>query len=324
MKFSIGYNPSLPYERYQNYFNEQKIDEIYFSVPGIPSGHDMSMCYTQSFDEIKRTLLDFSENGKKLNLLLNASCYGKMEGTSEQDNYIYSIMKKLEDSNLHIDIVTVVSPYMAKTIKRNYPNIEIRMSVLSCIQSIQSMILASDIFDSFYINQDLNRNINIITKFSNWCKQNSKKLCIVVNSGCLGSCPYKMSHGNISSHCYERSEYVRIPCSSIYSNASANRVLHFLQGNWIRPEDIHNYKNIIDIGKIDTRLQTMTFNHTIDSYINEKCIGNLFDIMSQTSPYTINIDNQKFPLNYFDNIKKCTKECDKCMYCQTISTFFNE
>ena len=327
MNFSIGYNPTLDFsipDAYRRYFNDPRIGEVYFACIGTISGHDMTQtCNSHSDSELKEHLVHnlrhFREGGTELSLLLNASCYGVMEATVDQENYVDSILKDLDSYGLFPEVLTVCSPFIARYVKRKYPEIEVRMSVLNCISSISAMQLTVDAFDSYYINQDLNRDMTFVRIAKKWCNDNGKKLCMVVNSGCIGSCPYKMNHGNHSSHCYERERFNGyLPCTKIWDNVIKDRVLAVLQGNWIRPEDLHYYEGLCDVAKLDTRLN-FNLQTKVDAYLNCRYDGNLIDVISATNPFYPLIDNRRFPSDYFEKMTRCChKHCDQCKYCLEI------
>ena len=54
----------------------------------------------------------------------------------------------------------------------------------------------ADLFDSFYLKREYNRNLQIITKAREWCNANGKKLYGLANSGCLNFCSTHIFHDN--------------------------------------------------------------------------------------------------------------------------------
>ena len=85
--------------------------------------------------------------------------------------------------NFGLASVTTTSPLIAKFIKNNFENIEVRASVHMEIGTIPAMEYISDYFDSYYMKREYNRDFDRIKELKNWCGKNSKKLFILANSG---------------------------------------------------------------------------------------------------------------------------------------------
>ena len=94
----------------------------------------------------------------------------------------------------------------------------------------------------------------------------------------------------------------------------------FLQGSWIRPEDIKNYKEYFPVVKLATRMHSNP-RKVIQAYVEEKFSGNLLDLMEPGYgplflPYIM--DNSRFPDDWFRRITECDKRCYRCDYGKSI------
>ena len=94
----------------------------------------------------------------------------------------------------------------------------------------------------------------------------------------------------------------------------------FLQNTWIRPEDVHNFKDKVDSIKVATRMHALPA-MVIDAYARGSYHGNLADLFEPGhgpvfAPYVI--DNDKFPSDWFTKTTKCNKYCLECNYCNEV------
>ena len=126
------------------------------------------------------------------------------------------------------------------------------------IGTVKGMQYNSDLFDSFYIQREYNRNMKRIVELKEWANKNNKDIYILVNSGCLNFCSGQIFHDNLVAHEREISEmdnmekWNPILCWNYYTKR--NNWVSFLQNSWIRPEDLQNYKPYFSMVKIATRM----------------------------------------------------------------------
>ena len=104
-----------------------------------------------------------------------------------------------------LEIITTSSIAIAWIFKKHFPSVEVRASVNMKIGSPESMGYVSELFDSFHLQRDVQRNIRHAKDVKKWCKANGKKLCILANSGCLYCCPGQLFHDNLVAHDSEAS-----------------------------------------------------------------------------------------------------------------------
>ena len=60
--------------------------------------------------------------------------------------------------------ITTTSPLIARFIKDNFENLDVRASVNMSVGSVEGFEYISDYFDSFYLKRELNRDFDKINK----------------------------------------------------------------------------------------------------------------------------------------------------------------
>lgn len=331
MKFAIGYQ--LSEEGEESFINivmdfKDSIEEVYFPWLDLPSGRmpltnrrGVINWYGQK--ELEEDLKKIKGMGIKLDLLFNANCYGKYSFSQYLANLVCSTVNYLKEK-VELDIVTTTSLMIARVIKDNFKDIEVRASVNMRLGTIKSLEYIKDFFDSFYLQREYNRNIERIKEIKGWCDSHSKGFYILVNSGCLNFCSSQTFHDNLVAHEVEINETANIKrespslCWDYYRNES--NWVSFLQNSWIRPEDIKNYNKYFSMAKLATRMHSNP-GRVIQAYTKEKFNGNLLDLLEPGYgplffPYVI--DNSKFPDDWFKKVTNCNKRCHICDYCDFV------
>lgn len=330
MKYAIGYQ--LPDELdsiveiakdYRDY-----LEEVYFAWPGEASGRSpLGIDGIYELDKIKRVLLDelkqLDEMGIKLVLLFNSNCYGAEAISISLKKRICSIINEI-CKEIKIASVTTTSPFIAKTVKEAFPEIEIRASVNMRIGTIKGMEQMSDHFDGFYMQRDYNRDLSRVAKLKNWCTENDKKLYLLANSGCLNFCSSQTYHDNLVGHEAEiiikENVETKYPSPCWEFMKQPKNWVNFLENSWIRPEDIENYNQWFTVAKLATRMHANP-RKVLAAYVRRKFNGNLLDLTEPSyGPLFQNniIDNTLFPADWFITTTKCNKECHACNYCREV------
>jgi len=332
MKFSVGYQ--ITEEGEDESFADivrdfqDRIAEVYFPWLDLPSGRS-PMTMRDGFvdwtgqQKLESDLKAFKKMGIKLNLLLNANCYGA-HGLSEQlENRVCSIIAHLfEETGL--DSVTAASLMIARAIKKNFPQIDVRASVNMRLGEIKAFQYVEDLFDSFNLQREYNRDLQKIAEIKGWTDSHGKKLYLLANSGCLNFCSGQVFHDNLVAHESEimGMRNIRDWNPSVCWNYYANRKhwVAFLQNSWIRPEDLHHYEKLFPVVKLATRMHANP-RKVIRAYCEGHFNGNLLDLLEPGhgpvfQGYIIN--NAKFPKDWFEKTTACRKKCDQCDYCSRV------
>ncbi len=276
---------------------KEHIYEVYFSWGDIPNGRNNQLQndYFLPWEAQVRQISDLkklSENGIALNLLLNGNCYGK----DSQSRAFYNKIGDTIDyivSNFGLASVTTTSPLIAKFIKNNFPDIEVRASVNMKIGTIEGMDYVAKYFDGYYMQREYNRDFDRIKELKHWCDANNKKLYMLANSGCLNNCSAQVFHDNLVAHESEISKMDNAyefhgMCNEYLKNPEHYKAL-IENTNFVRPEDMHLYDEYFAAAKLATRVSNHPVN-IIRSYINGKYSGNILDILEPSHsiyPYVL-------------------------------------
>lgn len=332
MKFAIGYKHQSEGEAFSDLaLSYNEVSEVYFPWVDEPSGRPV-LGYGEGDDSetvkelLREELTALRAAGKKLDLLLNANCYGRMAMSFELQQHITGIIKELEAWGCKPEIVTAASPFVARTLKKYYPEIETRASVNMRLTTLQAMRYLAPWFDSFYIGRDVQRNLDTVRRFSEWAHGNGKKVGILANSGCLRNCPWQTYHDNLLAHSAAAADVFPAPgfnphlCWTMYEDPA--NFPELLKATWIRPEDLGSYGPYVDFVKLATR-QHYRPRLVVDSYIRGNYPGNLLDLLEPGfSPAFakagIGLDNSRFPADWAEITGRCARECTECGYCDKV------
>ena len=331
MKFAVGYQPPAFEKRFSEItaaYTDQ-LGEVFFPWTGAASGRppiltDPELTPREAETILCQELREFRGQGLALDLLMNANCYGEKAVSRAFEQEIRDILETLTDHGCKPEIVTTTSLFVARTLKTFFPDIEVRASVNMRIGTIQAMGYVADTFDSFYLQRDLQRNLDYVRTVHQWCDENGKKLCLLANSGCLRFCPGQSFHDNLIAHCREASQQEPVydfnphVCWKLYSQKK--NWAEILKATWIRPEDLDRYRGLVDTVKLATRQHSHP-QTVIGAYTSRHWAGNLLDLLEPGfSPVfgPFYMDNTKFPPEFFDHTAACTNGCAACGYCEQV------
>lgn len=283
--------------------NRQHIYEVYFSWGEFPNGRSNqleSFAYTpwQLQDMQREALKELSENGIALNLLFNANCYGKDAQARSFFNKIGTVIDHVAQS-YGLQSVTTTSPLIAKFIKNNFPGLEVRASVNMEIGTVEAMSYLADLFDSFYMQRELNRDFDAIGKLHSWCEENGKRLFLLANSGCLNYCPARNFHDNLVAHETEIAQMdnayeFRGLCREYLKDPEKQKDIYAIT-NFIRPEDMGKYEPYFAAAKLATRVHKNP-SMVVRSYIRGHYSGDLLQLLEPAhSIYPWVLENREPP-----------------------------
>lgn len=312
-KYSIGYqlpkNDSIP-SIVRDF--EENISEVYFAFPGVISARPtLEKKFSKIFWKDIRILEKMDID---LVALFNFSFRDKYKKISAKEIIDRYELQIKSISNL-TSIVTTDESF-TKEIKKRFPNLKIRMSVNAGVKTLEEIKRTSDLYDEYTLPKDPQRNIQYVKDVYSWCKRENKKLHILVNSGCRYE--YSLSCAKITKRNEEMELRLNVPCKKFFSEDKNKH--YFFRGSWIRPEDVHNYEPYCDAIKLATRSNDNP-RLVVRSYINQKYLGNLLDLMEPSFSKSFSpdiVDNQKFPKEWFKKTKTCKRNCDSCKYCENV------
>ncbi len=331
IKFAVGYQEPDNGEDFLSIVEDYRghISEMYFAWPGKASGRPSlgkgrKADDNGSVEDLEYNISEIRKTGVKLDLLFNAACYGGKAASMELEKETVSVAECVISVAGGLEIITTSSIAIAWIFKKHFPSVEVRASVNMKIGSPESMGYVSELFDSFHLQRDVQRNIRHAIDVKKWCVENGKKLCILANSGCLYCCPGQLFHDNLVAHDSEASGkegiegFVPHVCWNLFKDPEKRSAI--LKASWIRPEDLHNYEGIADVVKLATRIHSNP-RMVIDAYVNGRHDGNILDLFEPTFSMAFApeiISNRKFPPEWFDKTSTCDRRCHVCGYCREV------
>jgi hypothetical protein len=281
----------------------------------------------ESLEQMKWEIARIKDMGIKLNLLLNASCYGEKSMSTEIAEETSSLIRELMDI-FPPDSVTTMSPVIAKTVRKQFPQLEMRASVNMRIGTVKGMSYVSDTYDSYCIQREFNYDLQRLAELQEWAHNNGKTLHVLANSGCMNFCAFQTFHDNAVSHeaqinARKNTKGIATLCREYYSDPK--HMVNFLSGSsYIRPEDISRHSEIFSGNyKLATRMHSNP-RLVIHAYAEQSYKG---DLLALTEPgfgdifYPYIVDNSRFPYDWMEKILGgCGKNsnCEKCTYCSGV------
>lgn len=328
MFYSVGYNFIATEILDGIVRNRNSISEIYFSFADFPNGRAiLENCgVITEWEAINKQIEDLKKLNKfgfKFNLLLNGNCYGR---DAQSRSFFYKIGNTVEylRSICNISCVTTTSPLIAKFFKQNFPEIEVRASVNMEIGNADGMDYIADLFDSFYLKREYNRDLKKIKAARLWCDKNGKKLYGLANSGCLNFCSVHNFHDNLVAH---ENEIAKMDNAYQFMGqcweylAKAEKRKDWLRlTNFIRPEDVHLYESLFDGLKLATRVNKSPA-RVIEAYCKGSYNGAVTELLEPNHSgvfYPYVIDNKSIVSDFTKTVMGCSKYCNDCKYCSDV------
>ncbi|GEM_PF-122155 len=302
--------------------------EIYFPWPWIGNARESHGDAEKKFQHMLPELLECRQKyGLKLDLLANATCYKEDAMTEKQHKDFIAQLSRMKECGLLPDILTTTSPYLANITRRHFPEIETRASVNMRLNSTLAIKYVSENFDSFYICRDIQRDLGTVRHFSDWAKKNGKKMCMLVNSGCLRYCPWQTFHEMLLSHNYMKALNETNHVNGLQPVLCANLIAEkkyeeILRGSWIRPEDLRQYEPYAEVFKLSTREVDFP-DLVLKAYTSRDYDGDLNKIIDpgfhdSLNPYIFS--NKLFPKEWSEGkiAGSCANNCTHCGKCTEV------
>lgn len=329
MKLIVGYQLRED-GRFADKIVEQKakVSEVYFAWPGIANGRSTlsrscDLSEREAVEHQTAELTRFHREGIALNLLLNGNCYGTLSLSRAFFRRLGGLIDDLVGT-MGLESITTASPIVAKFVKQNFPELEVRASVNMEIGTREGVEYLADVMDGFYVKRELNRQIGRVKAFSDICRSMSKRVYLLANSGCLNYCSARTFHDNLVSHeeeimAMDNGYEFHGVCRSLLSNPANKRRIISLS-NWIRPEDLSRYDDLVDGAKLATRVSERP-EMILEAYAAGRFSGNLLeltepDFSALYKPRVLNAD--AIPEDFFKKTSCCSGNCAVCGYCMRV------
>ena len=276
---------------------KDQISEVYFSWGDFANGRSSQLekeGYTPwELQQMQiEALSRMAKEGIAFNLLFNGNCYGR---DSQSRAFFQKIGMTVDyiSSEFGLRSITTTSPLIAKFIKNNFEELEVRASVNMEIGTVLGMDYLAEYFDSYYMKRELNRDFGAIETLNRWCRANGKKMYLLANSGCLNHCSAHVFHDNLVAHEAEIAKmdnaYEFHGMCKEYLKKEEHYQALIDNTNFIRPEDMHRYEPYFEAAKLATRVHKNP-SMVLRSYCRERYSGNILELLEPAHniyPYVI-------------------------------------
>lgn len=225
------------------------------------------------------------DRGLSFSYLLNAPCLGNLEQTQEGKERLLAFVGRLVE--IGVDNVSVSNLALAALIRRNYPALSVRGSVLSWPTNLPRLKFQESLgVDPLILPySEFNRDFPALERiFANL----SCGIVLFANISCIYHCSYLAEHANSVGHASQENQGGRQRQAMIDSylwQCTRRRLAHpelFLMSRWIRPEDLHVYEalGVEEFKIIDRSRSTAWLLRATKAYASRRYDGNLLDILS--------------------------------------------
>ncbi len=307
-----------------------RVAEVFFAWPGVLSCRPAPTFTPEVEERLYSDLSWCRAHGVRLDTLFNANCYGDASISTELADFVRRVLGDMDSKGLLPDTVTTTSPFIATVLRRDFPSIERRASVNVRIDGTTGFEHVSDLFDSFYISRDFQRDLSFVRANGVWARAHGVKLGMQVNSGCLRECPFQQFHDNLHGHGDGRApaqtaaakefDFNFFLCKSHYGRNHGFE--DFLRATWIRPEDVPLFEDDISVFKIATR-RVSNPTEILDAYAEYSYDGNLLRLMDPDHSALfapLELQNKRFPPDWATSGigAACAQNCTHCGRCAAV------
>jgi collagenase-like PrtC family protease len=261
-----------------------------------------------AYDQELEDIIEFLRRGGiGVSLLLNAPCDG---GRYTDPEEMAQLLRYLS-SFRHLAGVTVSNAYYGWQIKSALPHLKVKASVIAVIDSVRKAQ-----YWETYARTDVITVAGDITKRMPLLKRIRQavgvKIQMVVNSGCISSCPLLHQHYNYLSHVHDRGKAKEVGSRFSYELACMNFINQepwsLFTSQYIAPRNLHHYDGIVDEFKlVDRSLPTEKVVDYLDMYIE----GRSDWILPQDPLWGF-----REPEGLFEQISHCDRDCGCCDWCR--------
>jgi len=184
--------------------------------------------------------------GIQFNYLLNGTCLGNRELTRAGQKELDRLVGWAWDAGVRWFTVSI--PYLARKIKRRYPDSHIVVSMMAGVESVETAKYWEEagaevliLFDAkdFYLLRALKEHTGL-------------KLEVAANLSCMNRCHQTFYHGNVASHGSNASGsglFTLPVCETRCTYMKVKEPRRIIAGQWVRPDDLHVYEEL-GIGRV--------------------------------------------------------------------------
>ena len=285
MKLSVASNWDM--ELLEGLSEIPEVTSIYAKLPFdiIGGGRAGIVVPSVDWDQAEAYIRATHERGLSFCYLINAPCLGNLEQTKEGKKQIFAFIEQL--INMGVDSISIANLAVVALVRRNFPNLSIRGSVLSWPTNLPRLKYQESLgVDPLIIPySEFNRDFNMLPKIRAGL---SCGMQLFVNVSCIYNCHYLGEHASSVGHASQvlhGNQKASAFLDFYIWQCTRRRLMHpelFLMSRWIRPEDLHVYEAMgyDEFKIIDRSRSTAWLLRTANAYAERRYEGNLLDILS--------------------------------------------
>lgn len=285
MKLSVAANWDI--ELLEGLSNIPEVTSIYAKLPFdiIGGGRAGIVVPSVDWDQAEVYIRAAHKHGLSFCYLINAPCLGNLEHSEEGKRQIVAFIEQL--INIGVDSVSIANITVIKIVRRNFPHLAIRGSVLSWPTNLPRMKYQESLgVDPLIIPySEFNRDFNMLPKVRSGL---SCGMQLFVNISCIYNCHYLAEHASSVGHASQVQQGNHQPKAFLdfyLWQCTRRRLLQpelLLMSRWIRPEDLHVYEAMgyDEFKIIDRSRSTAWLLRAAKAYADRRYEGNLLDILS--------------------------------------------
>ena len=306
---------------------------IYGSLPTEATLRSSLVLAPAGEDDVAAHVSQAAARGIRFAYVMNATCLGNKEYSEEGRGQLLQRLQWVSD--IGASAVVTANPFVMELINENFPRLELHISVLASVNDARKAKFFDDLGATvIHLDPQINRDFRRIEAIR---KSVECTLSLVVNEGCLLSCPIRQYHSNMISHSGESiaSRYYVDYCYYRCALSKVTDPAEHLRSPWVRPEDLAIYEELgIDLFKVAGRekMEEGPSSHTdwiarvAGAYYERRCDDVARLLVGIEPPYTIfgeppepvgvRIESAQLDgfLRFFQD-DRCLLDCDQCDYC---------
>lgn len=285
-------------------------------------------------EEIEARVAEARAAGIGVTYVMNATCLGNRE-LSEDGRW--AILQRFEWlAGIGVTGIVTANPIVMELLRESHPELELQISVLAGVDAPVKARFFEDLGATvIHLDPQINRDFRRLAAIR---RAVDCRLSVVVNEGCVLSCPIRQYHANAISHSAESIEgrYHVDYCYARCSLARLQEPAEYLKSPWIRPEDLGVYESLgIDHFKLAGRekMGEGPSSHTdwiaacAAAYAERRCddvAELLVGLQSLATPFGEAVDGPRVRIEsraldgFLDLFRKdgCSLDCLTCDHCK--------
>jgi len=264
-----------------------EVTSIYAKMPFdvVGGGRAGTVLPSVDWDHAATYIASAKRRGLSFCYLINAPCLGNLEQSENGKREILSLVGRLVE--MGVASVSIANLSVAALIRRNFPSLSIRGSVLSWPTSLTRLKYQESLgIDPLILPySEFNRDFAMLAKIHGGL---SCSVQLFANVACIYHCHYLAEHACSVGHASQLAHNSLQPQAFLDSylwQCTRRRLLQpelLLMSRWIRPEDLHIYEamGFEEFKIIDRSRSTPWLQRTAKAYAERRYEGNLLDILS--------------------------------------------